>query len=97
MFERWVEGDLLDLLEQEGVGCNPFSPLALGLLTNKYLHGVPTDSRAVKEYGGLKPNQLTPERLTQIQGLNQLAEERGQSLAQVALAWLLKDLRITSV
>jgi L-glyceraldehyde 3-phosphate reductase len=97
MFERWVEGGLLHLLEQEGVGCIPFSPLAQGLLTNKYLTGIPTDSRAAKEHGALKANQLTPERLTQIQALNQLAEQREQTLAQMALAWLLKDPRITSV
>ncbi|GEO07201.1 glyceraldehyde 3-phosphate reductase [Adhaeribacter aerolatus] len=97
MFERWVEGGLLHLLEQEGVGCIPFSPLAQGLLTNKYLNGIPTDSRAAKEHGALRANQLTPERLTQIQALNQLAEQREQTLAQMALAWLLKDPRITSV
>jgi L-glyceraldehyde 3-phosphate reductase len=97
MFERWVEGGLLDLLEQEGVGCIPFSPLAQGLLTNKYLKGIPADSRVAKEHGALNTDQLTPERLTQIQRLNELAQERGQTLAQMALAWLLKDPRITSV
>ena len=97
MFERWVEEGLLDLLEEEGVGCIPFSPLAQGLLTNKYLNGVPADSRAAKEHGALSANQLTPEKLTQIQKLNQLAEQRGQTLAQMALAWLLKDPRVTSV
>ena len=97
MFERWVEGGLLDLLEQEGVGCIPFSPLAQGLLTDKYLKGIPADSRVAKEHGALNTDQLTPERLTQIQRLNELAQERGQTLAQMALAWLLKDPRITSV
>ena len=97
MFERWVEDGLLDLLEQEGVGCIPFSPLAQGLLTNKYLKGIPADSRVAKEHGALNTDQLTPERLTQIQRLNELAQERGQTLAQMALAWLLKDPRITSV
>ncbi|MDX5480859.1 MAG: L-glyceraldehyde 3-phosphate reductase [Hymenobacteraceae bacterium] len=97
MFERWVEDGLLDLLEQEGVGCIPFSPLAQGLLTDKYLHGIPADSRAAKAHGSLQRTDLTEERIAQIQRLNQLAQGRGQSLAQMALAWLLKDKRITSV
>ncbi|SNR28935.1 L-glyceraldehyde 3-phosphate reductase [Hymenobacter mucosus] len=97
MFERWVEGGLLDLLGEEGVGCIPFSPLAQGLLTNKYLHGIPEDSRVAKGVGFLTENQLTPERLTQVQQLNSLAQERGQSLAQMALSWILRDERITSV
>lgn len=97
MFERWVEGGLLDLLGQEGVGCIPFSPLAQGLLTNKYLGGIPTDSRVAKGVGFLTENQLTPERLSQIKQLNDLAQARQQSLAQMALAWVLKDERVTSV
>jgi L-glyceraldehyde 3-phosphate reductase len=97
MFERWVEGDLLDLLGQEGVGCIPFSPLAQGLLTDKYLHGIPADSRVAKGVGFLRENQLTPERLDQIRRLNELAQQRSQSLAQMALAWVLKDERVTSV
>ncbi|UOQ51175.1 L-glyceraldehyde 3-phosphate reductase [Hymenobacter cellulosivorans] len=97
MFERWVEDSLLDLLGQEGVGCIPFSPLAQGLLTDKYLHGVPADSRVAKGVGFLTENQLTPERLSQVQRLNELAQGRNQSLAQMALAWLLKDERVTSV
>ncbi|QJX48733.1 L-glyceraldehyde 3-phosphate reductase [Hymenobacter taeanensis] len=97
MFERWVEGGLLDLLGQEGVGCIPFSPLAQGLLTDKYLHGIPDDSRVAKGVGFLTENQLTPERLQQIQQLNALAQERGQSLAQMALSWILRDERVTSV
>ncbi|MCR5890030.1 L-glyceraldehyde 3-phosphate reductase [Hymenobacter sp. J193] len=97
MFERWVEDGLLDLLGQEGVGCIPFSPLAQGLLTNKYLHGIPEDSRVAKGVGFLTENQLTEARLTQIRQLNDLAQERGQSLAQMALAWILRDDRITSV
>ncbi len=96
MFERWVEGDLLDVLTQYGVGCIPFSPLAQGLLTNKYLHGIPEGSRATKGVF-LKPAQITDEMLITINQLNQLALKRGQSLAQMALAWLLKDDRITSV
>jgi len=97
MFERWVEGGLLDLLEQEGVGCIPFSPLAQGLLTDKYLKGIPNDSRVAKEHGALSAAQLTPDRLSQIRRLNELAKQRGETLAQMALAWLLKDPRITSV
>jgi L-glyceraldehyde 3-phosphate reductase len=91
MFERWVEGGLLDTLEKEGIGCIPFSPLAQGLLTNKYLQGVPEDSRAAKPHGFLKTAMITPEKLEQIQQLNTLAQERGQSLAQMALSWILKD------
>ncbi|QJD97414.1 L-glyceraldehyde 3-phosphate reductase [Mucilaginibacter robiniae] len=97
MFERWVEGGLLDVLEKDGVGCIPFSPLAQGMLSNKYLHGIPEDSRAAKTTGALQQNQLTTERLNQIQQLNDLAQQRGQTLAQMALAWLLKDPRVTSV
>ena len=97
MFERWVEGGLLDVLEAEGVGCIPFSPLAQGMLTNKYLHGIPEDSRAAKESGFLQTSQITPERLEEIKQLNELAKQRGQSLAQMALSWILKDPRVTSV
>ncbi|TGE29008.1 L-glyceraldehyde 3-phosphate reductase [Hymenobacter metallicola] len=97
MLERWVEDGLLDLLAAEGVGCIPFSPLAQGLLTNKYLHGVPDDSRVAKGVGFLTEQQLTPERLGQVRRLNELAQQRNQSLAQMALAWLLKDERVTSV
>jgi len=97
MFERWVEGGLMDVLGQEGVGCIPFSPLAQGMLTDKYLHGIPEDSRAAKSTGFLQKSQLTDERLDQIKKLNAIAVQRGQSLAQMALAWLLKDERVTSV
>lgn len=97
MFERWVEGGLLDILEREGVGCIPFSPLAQGLLTDKYLSGIPTDSRAAKPHGFLKETAITDERLRQIRTLHQIAQQRGQTLAQMALSWLLKDPRITSV
>jgi L-glyceraldehyde 3-phosphate reductase len=96
MFERWVEGGLLDVLEKNGVGCIPFSPLAQGLLTNKYLHGIPGDSRAAKN-AFLKPSQITDEKLSQIKKLNDIAINRKQTLAQMALAWLLKDNRVTSV
>lgn len=97
MFVRWAEDGLLDLLEKEGVGCIPFSPLAQGLLTNKYLKGIPEDSRAAKPHGFLQESQVNEETVDKIQRLNQLAQERGQTLAQMALAWLLKDKRITSV
>jgi len=98
MFERWVEDEgLLDLLEQEGVGCIPFSPLAQGLLTDKYLKGIPEDSRIAKGVGFLTENNLTEEKLNQIRRLNEIAQQRGQSLAQMALSWILKDPRITSV
>lgn len=97
MFERWVENGLLDLLEQEGVGCIPFSPLAQGLLTDKYLKGIPADSRVTKPHGYLKQHQLTKATLQKIQQLNDLAIQREQTLAQMALSWLLKDKRVTSV
>jgi L-glyceraldehyde 3-phosphate reductase len=97
MFERWVEGGLLDVLETEGVGCIPFSPLAQGLLTTKYLKGIPEDSRAHKTTGFLQEGQVTSEAVKKAQELNKVAENRGQTLAQLALAWLLKDKRVTSV
>ncbi|MEO3403735.1 L-glyceraldehyde 3-phosphate reductase [Mucilaginibacter sp. CAU 1740] len=97
MFERWVEGGLLNVLGNEGVGCIPFSPLAQGMLTDKYLHGIPEDSRAARPTGFLQKGHLTDERLSQIHDLNNLAQQRGQSLAQMALAWILKDERVTSV
>jgi L-glyceraldehyde 3-phosphate reductase len=97
MFERWVEGGLLDVLEQEGVGCIPFSPLAQGMLTNKYLNGIPQDSRAAKSSGHLQTNAITDTMLSQIRQLNDVAINRDQTLAQMALAWLMKDSRVTSV
>jgi L-glyceraldehyde 3-phosphate reductase len=98
MFVRWVEEDgLLDVLEEKGVGCIPFSPLAQGLLTDRYLHGVPADSRVAKAHGFLKAEELTEDTLARIRALNALAARRGQTLAQMALAWVLKDRRITSV
>lgn len=97
MFERWVEDGLLKLLKKEGVGCIPFSPLAQGMLTSKYLKGIPKNSRAAKAHGFLQKDSITPERLEQIRQLNDIAISRGQSLAQMALAWLLKDERVTSV
>jgi L-glyceraldehyde 3-phosphate reductase len=97
MFVRDAEQGLLDVLEKDGVGCIPFSPLAQGLLTNKYLHGIPQDSRAAKSTGFLQESQVTDEVIGKIKRLNSLAEQRGQTLAQMALAWLLKDTRVTSV
>lgn len=97
MFERWVEDGLLDVLEDEGVGCIPFSPLAQGLLTNRYLDGIPADSRAAKSHGFLTEDRITPEVLQTVRSLNDIATARGQSLSQMAIAWLLKDPRITTV
>jgi L-glyceraldehyde 3-phosphate reductase len=97
MFERWVEGGLLDVLEANGVGCIPFSPLAQGLLTDRYLKGIPEGSRASKPSGFLKADHITSEKLDKIQRLNAIALQRGQTLAQMALAWLLKDKRVTTV
>ncbi|MGI9457065.1 MAG: L-glyceraldehyde 3-phosphate reductase [Aeoliella sp.] len=97
MFERWIEPELLDVLEAEGVGCIPFSPLAQGMLTDRYLQGVPADSRAAKPHGFLNRDELTGEKLNQIRKLNDLAQVRGQSLAQMALCWVLRDPRVTSV
>ena len=97
MLERWVEDGLLDVLEQYGVGCIPFSPLAQGLLTDKYLHGIPENSRANKEHGFLQLSEVTEQRVAQMKALNAIAADRGQSLSQMAIAWLLKDQRVTSI
>lgn len=97
MYERWIENSLLKLLGDEGVGCIPFSPLAQGMLTDKYLKGIPEDSRAAKSHGFLQKDQITPEVLKQLNKFNAIAESRGQKLAQMALSWILKDDRITSV
>ncbi len=97
MFVRWVEDGLVDTLGREGVGLIAFSPLAQGMLTDRYLHGIPADSRAAKPSGFLKESELTPERLNQIAALNEIAARRGQTLAEMALGWLLKDPRVTSV
>lgn len=95
MFERWIEDGLLDVLEQEGIGCIPFSPLAQGLLTDRYLNGIPQGSRASKS-PFLKPENVIAS-LTKVRQLNDIAVRRGQKLAQMALAWVLRDQRITSV
>jgi len=97
MFERWVEGGLLDVVEQEGIGLIAFSPLAQGLLTDRYLKGIPEGSRASKAHGFLKKKDITPEKLGIISKLNDIALSRGQTLAQMAIMWLLKDKRVTSV
>lgn len=96
MLNRWIEQDLLDTLGNLGVGCIAFSPLAQGMLTNKYLKGIPADSRAAQGKS-LDPNLLTDESLKHVRALDRLAKARGQSLAQMALAWALRDPRMTSV
>jgi L-glyceraldehyde 3-phosphate reductase len=97
MYERWVEGGLLDVLGERGVGCIAFSPLAQGLLTDRYLEGIPEGSRAAKPHGFLKREQVTDERIAKTHKLHMLAQRRGQSLAQMALAWVLRDPRVTTV
>ena len=97
MFERWVEDGLLDLLEREGVGCIPFSPLAQGMLTDKYLHGIPVDSRVAKSGVSLNKNNITPDKIEKIRRLNEVATQRGQKLVHMTLSWILKDKRITTV
>jgi L-glyceraldehyde 3-phosphate reductase len=96
MFERWVEGGLLDVLGAEGIGGIAFCPLAQGLLTDRYLKGIPEDSRASKPHGFLKKRDIDEKRLSQIRALNELAIARGQTLAQMSLAWVLRDERMTS-
>jgi L-glyceraldehyde 3-phosphate reductase len=99
MFDRWVEGGLLDVLGDKGVGCIPFSPLAQGLLSNKYLQGVPVGSRAASHRGNgaIEEDAITDEKIAKVIKLNEIALNRGQNLAQMALSWILKDDRITSV
>ena len=97
MMDRWVEDALLDTLETIGIGSIVFSPLEQGILTSKYLDGIPSDSRAATEGSYLDKSQITPEVVEQIQKLNKIAESRDQSLAQMAVSWLLKDERVTSV
>jgi L-glyceraldehyde 3-phosphate reductase len=97
MMDRWAENGLMQELEAQNMGAIAFSPLNQGILTNKYLKGLPKDSRAVKDGRYLKKEQITKEVLRKVNQLNNIAEQRGQSLAQMAIAWLLKDHRITSV
>jgi L-glyceraldehyde 3-phosphate reductase len=96
ILDRWIENGLLDVLEAEGIGCIPFCPLAQGLLTKKYLNDIPADSRAAKPTGYLKKDVITPQLQQKLRALNDLAKERGQTLAQMSLAWVLRDSRITS-
>jgi L-glyceraldehyde 3-phosphate reductase len=96
MFNRWIEDGLLDVLDQEGVGAIVFSPLAQGLLTDKYLQGIPPDSRAAKPHGFLQPADVTEERIAQVRELNEIAQRRGQTMAQMAIAWVLRHSVITS-
>ncbi|RDU38260.1 L-glyceraldehyde 3-phosphate reductase [Neobacillus piezotolerans] len=96
MLDRWVEAELLPVLSEEGAGCIAFTPLAQGLLTNKYLAGFPLDSRAAKENTFLNKNDVTPEVLSKVTQLDRLATERGQSLAQMSLSWVLRDKVVTS-
>ncbi len=96
MLNRWIEEDLLDELEQEGMGCIVFSPLAQGLLTDRYLDGVPADSRAARQGSSLPGDHLDVSTLTHVRRLNDLAQARGQRLAQLALQWAVRDPRVTS-
>jgi L-glyceraldehyde 3-phosphate reductase len=95
MLNRWVEKELLSTLEELGVGCIGFSALAQGLLTNKYLKGMPENSRAKAE-GSLQKEHLSEENLNRVRALNEIARGRGQTLAQMAIAWVLRDQRVTS-
>ncbi len=96
MFDRWIEPDLINTLNHEGVGAIVFSPLAQGLLTNKYLGGIPDDSRAAKDWGFLNESEVTDEVISKVNALNELAKERGQTLAQMAIAWVLRHPIVTS-
>jgi L-glyceraldehyde 3-phosphate reductase len=97
MFNRWVENDgLLEVLREEGIGCIPFSPLAQGMLTDKYLAGIPSDSRAAGAVGFLKPDQISSDKIDKVRRLQELAQARGQTLAQMALAWVLRHPEVTS-
>lgn len=96
MFNRWIENGLLAALREEQIGCIVFSPLAQGLLTDRYLNGIPDDSRAAGKVGFLRPEHLTDERLAKVRRLNEVAGARGQTLAQLALAWVLRHAEVTS-
>jgi L-glyceraldehyde 3-phosphate reductase len=96
MLNRWIEGDLLDVLGTEGVGCIAFSALAQGLLTDRYLNGVPEGSRASRD-GSLSHGMLNDENLARVRALHDIAQRRGQLLAQMAIAWVLREARVTSV
>lgn len=96
LLDRTIEAGVLDVLEREGVGCIPFCPLAQGLLTDRYLHEIPEDSRAAKSHGALKAERVTPGAREVLRALDAVAQRRGQSLAEMALAWVLRDPRITT-
>jgi L-glyceraldehyde 3-phosphate reductase len=96
MFDRWIEDGLLQVLREEGLGCIVFSPLQQGLLTNKYLGGIPEDSRAASQHGALRPEHVTEDRLAKVRRLNEIAHARNQTLAQMALAWVLRHPEVTS-
>ena len=96
LMDRWIEEGLLETLEDEGMGCIVFSPLCQGLLTDKYLHGIPEGSRVTKAHSGFKAGDLKPELLDQIRRLDEVARERGQKLSQMALAWVLRQGAVTS-
>jgi len=96
MFDRWIEDGLTDVLEREGIGCIAFSPLEQGLLTDKYLDGIPDGSRASKPHGFLRPEHVTREKIEKVRKLNAIAQQRGQSLAQMALRWILRKPVVTS-
>ena len=96
MFNRWVEEGLLKVLGEEGIGCIAFSPLAQGLLTDRYLKGIPADSRAGKPHGFLRPEHVTEDKIAKVRRLNELAQARGQTLAQMSLAWILRHPEMTS-
>ncbi len=95
MLNRWIEPDLLEVLGEEGIGCITFSPLAQGLLTDRYLNGIPAGSRA-SQPGSFSKELLTEQTLSKVRALNEMAQRRGQTLAQMALAWTLRDPRVTS-
>jgi L-glyceraldehyde 3-phosphate reductase len=96
MFNRWIEDGLLAVLREEGIGCIVFSPLAQGLLTDKYLNGIPPNSRAAKPHGFLRPEQITDDKIGRVRKLQSVAEARGQKLSQMALAWVLRHSEVTS-
>lgn len=96
MFDRWIEESLLGVLNEEGIGCIVFSPLAQGLLTDKYLKGIPPGSRAAKPHGFLRPEQITDDKIIKVSRLQEIAEARGQKLSQMALAWVLRHPEVTS-
>jgi L-glyceraldehyde 3-phosphate reductase len=95
LLNRWIEAELLDTLAELGTGCIVFSPLAQGLLTDRYLKGVPEDSRGARN-GSLRPEYLNDDNIARVRALNDIAAKRGQSLAQLAIAWVLRDPRVTS-